>query len=70
MRPKDKTAAPAAESKQPLADRAALAARAELRGERTGILGVVGSADFLRPLARSRRPPERWSLLLALDRCE
>ena len=70
MRPNDKTASPAAESARVLADRAALAARAELRGERAGILGVVGSADFLRPLARTRRPPERWSLLHVMERSE
>ncbi len=48
MRPNDKKPGAPAEREQPLADRAALAARAELRGERSGILGVVGSPDFLR----------------------
>ncbi len=65
MRPNHKKPAAPAEGAQPLADRAAVAARAELRGERSGILGVVGGGDFLRPLGRSRRPPQRWSLFRA-----
>jgi hypothetical protein len=45
-----------------LAERAAAAARAELRGERAGILGVVGQAA-LPPLARRKTVPNRWSFL-------
>jgi hypothetical protein len=63
--PDDKTDAASREREQPLTERAAVAARAELRGERGGILGAVAGGDFLRPLARTRRPPERWSLLRA-----
>jgi len=49
-----------------LAERAAAAARAELRGDRAGMLGVVGQAA-LPPLARTRSVPERWSLLQLLS---
>ena len=52
-----------------LADRAAAAARAELIGNRRGILGVVEqpSAQFL---VRPRRAPERWSFLVVMERME
>ncbi len=46
-----------------LAERAANAARAELRGERTGILGAIGSSAPPLLLSRTRRVPERWSLI-------
>ena len=52
-----------------LAARAALAARAELRGEREGILGAVARTAYA-PLARSRTVPDRWSLLHVMDRLE
>src|SRR5579862_6088536 len=52
-----------------LHDRAATAARAELRGERTGILGATGRLT-LPPLGRMRRVPERWSLLHVMERME
>lgn len=52
-----------------LAVRAARAARAELRGERTGILGATGKAS-LSPLARARRVPERWSFIAVMERME
>ncbi len=52
-----------------LAGRAATAARAELRGERTGILGAIGRAAPL-PLAPARRVPDRWSLLFVMERME
>lgn len=56
-------------AEQPLAEQAAAAARAELRGERAGILGAVGHAP--QPLlARGRRVPERWSLLHVMERME
>ena len=42
-----------------LGERAAIAARAELRGERTGILGAIGKVP-LRPLARARQAPSTW----------
>jgi len=54
---------------RPLADRAATAARAELRGERTGILGAIGPAGPP-PLARARRVPERWSVVHVMERME
>jgi hypothetical protein len=44
----------------PLSERAATAARAELRGERTGILGATGETT-LRSLVRAHRVPSRWS---------
>jgi hypothetical protein len=49
--------------------RAALAARAELRGERTGILGAIGEAALL-PLARPRRLPDTWTFLHVMERME
>ena len=52
-----------------LAERAEVAARAELRGERQGILGAIGQTT-LAPLARSRLVPDRWSLLHVMDRLE
>ena len=52
-----------------LPERAAVAARAELRGERGGILGALGPA-VLAPLTRARTVPERWSLLHVMDRME
>jgi hypothetical protein len=52
-----------------LADRAALAARAELRGDRTGILGAIGESS-LAPLQRTRAVPERWSFLHVMERME
>jgi hypothetical protein len=52
-----------------LAARAAAAARAELRGEREGILGAVGPTT-LTPLARARTVPDCWSLVYVMDRLE
>jgi len=53
-----------------LAERAAAAARAELRGERAGILGATGLSQPLGPLARARRVPEQWSLVHVMERLE
>ncbi len=58
-----------ADSDVPLGERAAIAARAELRGERIGILGAIGEAP-LGPLTRPRRVPESWSFLHVMDRME
>jgi hypothetical protein len=55
-----------AEAVEPLSERAAMAARAELRGERSGILGAIGQAT-LAPLVRARHVPERWSLIWMLS---
>ena len=55
---------------QLLAERAANAARAELRGERTGILGAIGSSAPPLLLSRTRRVPERWSLIHVMERME
>ncbi len=52
-----------------LGARAAIAARAELRGERTAILGAIGQAT-LPPLTRARRVPERWSFIYVMERME
>jgi len=54
---------------RPLGERAAKAARAELRGERTGILGALGQSALL-VSARARRIPERWSILHVMERME
>jgi len=59
-------AADRAEVDRPLAERAATAARSELRGERTGILGAIGRAAPL-PLARARRLPQHWTLIWTLS---
>jgi hypothetical protein len=52
-----------------LAERAEAAARAELRGERTGILGAIGQSEAS-PLACARRVPDRWSILHVMERLE
>ena len=59
--PRDETAS--------LSDRAAKAARAELRGDRAGMLGATGASTL--PLSRRpRRVPERWSFLYVMERLE
>jgi hypothetical protein len=65
----DCSAQRASDSVGSLGERAAIAARAELRGERTGILGAIGEAP-LGPLARPRRVPESWSFLHVMERME
>lgn len=58
-----------AEAELSLVERAAAAARAELRGERTGILGAVGrAAPPVR--VRQRSVPERWSFVHVMDRMD
>ncbi len=52
-----------------LDDRAVAAARAELRGERTGILGATGRLSLPR-LAPPRRIPERWTFVHVMERLE
>ena len=52
-----------------LNERAARAARAELRGERDSILGAIGIAAPA-PLARARDVPERWTFLFVMERME
>jgi hypothetical protein len=52
-----------------LSSRAAAAARAELRGDRTGILGAIGAAAPL-PLGRTRTVPDRWSFIFVMERLE
>ena len=49
----------------PLHERAAEAALAELRGDRTGILGATGETT-LRSLIRTHRVPGRWSVAAKL----
>jgi hypothetical protein len=57
------------DSGAPLAERASAAARAEIRGDRAGILGAIAqSAPWL--LARPRRAPDRWSLVHVMERLE
>jgi len=53
-----------------LADRAASAARAELRGERSGILGAMGPSAPPRSFLRARSVPDRWSFVHVMDRLE
>jgi hypothetical protein len=52
-----------------LAQRAATAALAELRGDRKGILGAIGQTTPA-PLTRARTVPERWTLPYVMDRLE
>jgi hypothetical protein len=60
----------AAEAPPTLSERAAQAARSELRGERSGILGAVGQGAPPGSLSRMRRVPERWSFLHVMERLE
>jgi hypothetical protein len=60
---------PAADTEASLCERAVIAARAELRGVRTGILGAIGLAP-LAPLAWPRRLPSTWSFLHVMERME
>jgi hypothetical protein len=55
---------------RPLAERAATAARAELRGDRAGILGATGHYAPQPLLVPGRRVPEHWSLLHVMERME
>jgi hypothetical protein len=59
----------AKDDEAPLRERAAAAASAELRGERTKILGATGQTS-LQSLIRARRVPERWSVPHVMDRLE
>jgi hypothetical protein len=52
-----------------LSSRAAAAARAELRGDRTGILGAIGEAAPI-PLGRTRTVPDRWSFIFVMERLD
>jgi hypothetical protein len=58
-----------ADDKTSLAARAKTAAAAELRGDRSGILGAVGAAT-LSPLNRTRHVPDRWSFYYVNERLE
>jgi len=49
-----------------LAELAVKAARAELRGERGGILGAIGQSG-LAPQARAKVVPDRWSVIQLLS---
>ena len=61
--------AAASEAEATLRARAAAAARAELRGDRSEILGALGQASPL-SLQPVRRAPERWSLVHVMERLE
>jgi hypothetical protein len=52
-----------------LVEHAEEAARAELRGNRLGILGAIGEAGPA-TLSRNRIVPDRWSFLHVMDRME
>ncbi len=65
----DSTGQPNGGADPSLAARAAQAARAELRGERSGILGAIGQAEPA-PLMRNRTVPDRWSFLHVMERME
>jgi hypothetical protein len=57
-------------SKQELTERAAAAASAELRGDRAGILGVIGTSGPARSSLRARAIPDRWSFVHVMERSE
>ena len=57
------------DSELTLEQRAVIAARAELRGERTGILGATGRLP-LPPRRRDRQLPDRWSFIHVMGRME
>jgi len=65
-KPASSNASSAADEAGDLAARAATAARAELRGERDGILGALGRAEPRSPLRRARAVPQRWTLVQLL----
>jgi hypothetical protein len=58
------------EPRHDLAERAAGAARAELRGDRLGILGAIGSSAPPRLFLRERCVPDRWSFVHVMERLE
>jgi len=58
-----------ADAEASLDERAVAAARAELRGERTGILGATGRLSLPR-LNPPRRVPERWTFVHVMERLE
>jgi hypothetical protein len=58
------------EPRQDLTERAASAARAELRGDRRGILGAIGPSAPPRSFLRARPVPDRWSFVHVMDRLE
>jgi hypothetical protein len=64
-----RSAAGRGETEATLDERAVAAARAELRGERTGMLGATGRLSLPR-LDPPRRVPERWSFIHVMDRLE
>lgn len=64
-----RTAAERLDTDAALDERAVAAARAELRGERTGILGATGRLSLPR-LDPPRRVPERWTFVHVMDRLE
>jgi len=59
-----------ADEQPPVAQRAAVAARAELRGERTGILGATGRKALAPFGLRRRTVPARWSAIAVMERME
>lgn len=68
--PAPDSAAPSGTAPASLQERAAVAARAELRGERAGILGAIGHPASRGLLGRGRRVHERWSLIAVMERLE
>ena len=58
------------EPAQDLTERAASAARAELRGDRSGILGAIGPSAPPRAFLRARSVSDRWSFVHVMERLE
>lgn len=68
--PNPKVSETSADEEPPLAERAAVAARAELRGERTRILGATGRMALAPRGLRRRTVHERWSVIAVMERME
>jgi hypothetical protein len=68
--PVDADGGRAPDARRQLAERAVRAARAELRGERAGILGVIGTSAAPHAFLRGRVAPDRWSLVHVMERLE
>jgi hypothetical protein len=68
-RGRDRGASDAADDEASLTTRAEAAAEAELRGDRSNILGAIDTAPLI-PLNRTRHVPDRWSFYYVLERME
>jgi hypothetical protein len=68
-RGRNRDASDAVDEEASLTTRAEAAAEAELRGDRSNILGAIDAAPLI-PLNRTRHVPDRWSFYYVLERME